>query len=190
MLELFIVIAVLVLDQASKIICAAWLPTLPNHIYPLIDGVFELAYVENRGAAFGVLQNARWFFIVLTVAACAALIWFMVKRRGKLHRLMRVCLALIVAGALGNFIDRLFLGYVRDMFYFSLINFAVFNVADAAISVGGVLLVADMLFCKKGRAVLAELDGKKEAPGASETEKALPKDDPAEEPVKAERNEQ
>ena len=74
MLELFVVIAVLVLDQASKIICAAWLPTLPNHTYPLIDGVFELAYVENRGAAFGVLQNARWFFIVLTVAACAALI--------------------------------------------------------------------------------------------------------------------
>ena len=190
MLELIVVIAVLVLDQASKIICAAWLPTLPNHTYPLIDGVFELAYVENRGAAFGVLQNARWFFIVLTVAACAALIWFMVKQHHKLHKLMRVCLALIVAGALGNFIDRLFLGYVRDMFYFSLINFAVFNVADAAISVGGVLLVIDVLFCKKGKAVLAELDGKKDAPGSSETEKVLPKEDPVEEPVEAERNEQ
>ena len=100
------------------------------------------------------------------------------------------CLALIVAGALGNFIDRLFLGYVRDMFYFSLINFAVFNVADAAISVGGVLLVIDVLFCKKGKAALAELDGKKDVPVSSETEKVLPKEDSVEEPVEAERNEQ
>ena len=151
MLELIVVIAVLVLDQASKIICAAWLPTLPNHTYPLIDGVFELAYVENRGAAFGVLQNARWFFIVLTVAACAALIWFMVKQHHKLHKLMRVCLALIVAGALGNFIDRLFLGYVRDMFYFSLINFAVFNVADVFVCAGALLVALSALKSEAGR---------------------------------------
>lgn len=64
------------------------------------------------------------------------------------------------------------MGYVRDMFYFSLIDFAVFNVADAAISVGGVLLVADLLFSKKGKAFLAEFD-KKEVPDAAKMEKRL-----------------
>lgn len=160
MLELFILIVVLVLDQASKIACAAWLPTLQNHTYPLIDGVFELAYVENRGAAFGMLQNARWLFIPLTIVACVALVWLLIKKRGSMPVMLRVCVALIVAGALGNFIDRLFLGYVRDMFYFSLIDFAVFNVADAAITIGGIFLVVELLFTKEGRAFFAELDKK------------------------------
>ncbi len=161
MLELLIIIVTLVLDQASKIIAADWLPGLPNATYPLFDGVFELSYVENRGAAFGMLQNARWLFILLTLVACGALIYLMIKKHAQMHKMLRVCLSLIIAGALGNFVDRLFLGYVRDMFYFSLIDFAVFNVADAAISVGGVLLVADLLFSKKGKAFLAELDKKK-----------------------------
>ena len=166
MLELLIIIVTLVLDQASKIIAADWLPGLPNATYPLFDGVFEHSYVENRGAAFGMLQNARWLFILLTLVACGALIYLMIKKHAQMHKMLRVCLSLIIAGALGNFIDRLFLGYVRDMFYFSLIDFAVFNVADAAISVGGVLLVADLLFSKKGKAFLAEFD-KKEVPDAA-----------------------
>lgn len=108
MLELLIIIVTLVLDQASKIIAADWLSGLPNATYPLFDGVFELSYVENRGAAFGMLQNARWLFILLTLVACGALIYLMIKKHAQMHKMLRVCLSLIIAGALGNFVDRLF----------------------------------------------------------------------------------
>lgn len=155
MLEILIFIFVLALDQVSKALCAAWLPTLPGKTYPLIEGVFSLTYVENRGAAFGMLQNQRIFFLILTVAMCAAMVWFLIKERGKMHWLMRAAIALIIAGALGNFIDRLFLTYVRDMFYFELINFAVFNVADSAITVGATALILDLLFFK-GRKYFAD----------------------------------
>ena len=80
MLELILFIAIIVLDQVSKALCAVWLPSLPNQAFPLIDGVFELAYVENRGAAFGMLQNARWLLIALTVIVCGAMIWFLIKK--------------------------------------------------------------------------------------------------------------
>lgn len=182
MLEILIVIAILVLDQASKIACAAWLPTLPGKNYPLFEGVFELSYVENRGAAFGMLQNARWFFIVLTVAACAAILWVMIKKRSLLHRTARICFALILAGAVGNLIDRVFLGYVRDMFYIALIDFAVFNVADAAISIGGVWLVLDLLFSQKGKALMAMLDDKRPKSEVSPADgQAAPEDAAADE---------
>ncbi len=153
----FIALAVLALDQASKYLCAAWLPTLPNGTFPLIDGVFALSYVENRGAAFGMLEDARAFFIVATVLVCGAVIYFAVKEYKRLPALMKVSLALILSGALGNFIDRVFLGYVRDMLYFELINFPVFNVADSAICIGAALLILDLYFFK-GKAYMAQLD--------------------------------
>ncbi|MBE5785249.1 MAG: signal peptidase II [Clostridiales bacterium] len=158
MLELLIIAAILIIDLVSKHITAAWLPTLPGGNFPLINGVFELSYVENRGAAFGMLQDARWFFIVLTLVAVGILGWFIVKYRGCMHVRARIALALILSGAVGNFVDRLFLGYVRDMFYFSLINFAVFNVADAAITVGGIGIVIDSVFTPKGRKFLRMID--------------------------------
>ena len=194
MLEILIVVLVIAADQATKAIAAKILPTLADSTYPLWEGVFHFTYVENRGAAFGMLQNKRIVFLVITSISIVLMIWLLISQRKRkpaaMPVLARAGIALILAGAVGNMIDRIWLGYVRDMLSFTLINFAVFNVADAAISVGGVLLVIDVLFCKKGKAVLAELDGKKDAPVSSETEKVLPKEDPVEEPVEAERNEQ
>lgn len=148
MLEIVVIMVVLMLDQGSKIIAADWLTTLPDSTYPLIKDIFHLSYVENRGAAFGMLQNGRVYFLIVTVIVCAAIAVFLIKRRGKLHFLLRFSLALIVGGALGNFIDRAYLGYVRDMFYAVCINFAVFNVADSAICIGSVLLFLDLMFFK------------------------------------------
>lgn len=148
MLEIIIILAIVMLDQGSKLICADWLTTLPENTYPLIKNVFHLTYIENRGAAFGMLQNGRVFFLIITVVVCAAIAFYLFRSRGRLHFLMRFSLALILGGAIGNFIDRAYLGYVRDMFYAVCINFAVFNVADSAISVGTVLLLLDMLFFK------------------------------------------
>ena len=167
MLEIILFIAVLALDQGSKAFFASWLQALPNSTHALIPGVFSFTYVENRGAAFGMLQNKIVLFAVMTVLVCGAMVYILIRERAKMHVFMRVCLALILAGAIGNFIDRVFLGYVRDMFYFELIDFAVFNVADAAISVGAGLLILDILFFK-GKRYLAD----KPAPGgAGEGEK-------------------
>lgn len=151
MLVIIIAALVVAVDQITKAMAASWLVGLPGQSYHLWPGVFHLTYAENRGAAFGMLQNGRWFFLITTVIACGVIIWFLRKERGKMHQLMRVTLALILGGAIGNFIDRLFLGYVRDMLDATIINFAIFNVADSAVSVGCVLLFIDLLFLKGKR---------------------------------------
>ncbi|HWR18485.1 MAG TPA: signal peptidase II [Clostridia bacterium] len=148
MLEIIIIALFIALDQVFKVVCANWLTALPGNSYPLWKDVFHLTYVENRGAAFGMLQNARWLFIIVTILACIAIAYWLIKKHKGLHTLMRISLSLIIAGALGNLIDRVLLGYVRDMFSFVLINFAVFNVADSAVSIGTVLLIFDLLFYK------------------------------------------
>lgn len=116
----------------------------------LINGVLEMTYVENRGAAWGMLQGARVAFIILTAVFLLAAVYFYFKRRKELNRLSTVIIALIFAGALGNLIDRTVYGYVRDMIYFSLIDFPVFNIADSAIVIGTGLLIIQTLFCRNG----------------------------------------
>ena len=146
MLSIIVILAVVALDQITKIICAGSLGL--GEGIDIIKGVLSITYVENRGAAFGILQNAQAFFIIATILACGALAYFMIREYSKMHTLMRISLALIFAGALGNFIDRVILGYVRDMIYFELINFPVFNIADSAICVGAAILIIDVLFFK------------------------------------------
>jgi len=157
MLEILVILAVLSADQVSKALCASWLPGLTGGSYTIIKDVFYLFYTENRGASFGILQNARWFFIAVTIIFCTLIALFMIKERKNLHRLMRLSLSLILAGAIGNFIDRLFLGFVRDMFYFKPINFPVFNLSDTAITIGATLLILDILFFR-GKDVLSSFE--------------------------------
>lgn len=151
MLVILVAAAVVALDQVVKALSVSLLTALPAYTYPLWPGVFHLTYTENRGAAFGMLQNGRWLFIAATVVACGAIVWFLWKERRRMHPLLKVALALILGGALGNLIDRVFLGYVRDMFYAVVINFAIFNVADSAVCVGCGLLFIDLLFLKGKR---------------------------------------
>lgn len=109
---------------------------------PLIDGVLEFLYVENRGAAFGMLQNAKWFFAAVAVTAIVFIGVFLIKMPATRRMLpMRICLIMISAGAAGNLIDRIRLSYVRDFIYFSLIDFPVFNVADMYVTVSTFLMV-------------------------------------------------
>ena len=148
MLIVIIVAAILVVDQITKALAVKLLTQLPAYTYPLWQDVFHLTYTENRGAAFGMLQGGRWFFIVATVVVCGGVIWFLYKDRKGMHLLMKIALALILGGARGNFIDRVWLGYVRDMFSAVIFNFAIFNVADMALSIGCGLLFLDLLFLK------------------------------------------
>lgn len=153
-------VLVLAADQLSKCWAETWLRA--NGEYRIWDGVLHLKYIENRGAAFGMLQGGKWFFLIVTAAACAAILCFLIKERKRLHFMMTFSLCLLLSGAVGNLIDRVMLGYVRDMIYVAAINFAVFNVADMAVTVGCGLLVIDMLFFK-GKKYLDMLDKKPDA---------------------------
>lgn len=112
------------------------------------DGVFELRYLENRGAAFGMLQNRQSFFIILTVLVLLLVGWLYLKRipNDRHFFMMNAIAVLFFAGAVGNFIDRVVQNYVVDFFYFKLINFPIFNVADIYVTVAAFLLIVLGLF--------------------------------------------
>ncbi len=115
----------------------------------LWPGVFELTYVENRGAAFGMLQDQRWLFTVLTSIVILGLVYVYFRLLpDRKFRLTRVCCIGVMAGAIGNLIDRTMLHYVVDTFYFKLIDFPVFNVADCYVVVCGILFCL-MAFLQK-----------------------------------------
>ncbi|HEL2738618.1 TPA: signal peptidase II [Streptococcus suis] len=113
-------------------------------VEPFIKGFMSLAYLRNYGAAWSILQNQQWFFTIVTIVAVTGLIWYYLKQiKGNLWTLFS--LTLMIAGALGNFIDRIRLGYVVDMFHLDFISFPVFNVADMCLSVGvGILFICIM----------------------------------------------
>lgn len=140
-----LVAVLIIIDQITKRIAVNVLAD--GLRIPLINGVLEFTFVQNRGAAFGIMQNALPFFVVITMAALCVITYFLLHIPSQKRYLpLRICLCFIAAGAIGNFIDRLRLSYVRDFIYFSLIDFPVFNVADIYITCATILLVLLMLF--------------------------------------------
>ncbi len=138
-----IVAAVLiVLDQLVKTWTVATIAL--DTVEPFLPGFMSLAYLRNYGAAWSILQNQQWFFTIVTLVVVTALIWYYIKQiQGNIWTLFS--LSLMIAGALGNFIDRIRLGYVVDMFHLDFISFPVFNVADICLSVGvGILFICIM----------------------------------------------
>ncbi len=139
------VVALIILDQITKL--AAQNLLRGQDAYRIIPGVFELQYLENRGSAFGLLQGQRVFFVVM--AGLMVFIIPYVYYRIPLTRrfwYLRVIACLFLAGAVGNAVDRLIHGYVIDFFYFSLIDFPIFNVADIYVTASTFLLIILMLF--------------------------------------------
>lgn len=136
------------LDQWTKHLAVRFLKGKNPVI--LIKGVFELTYLENRGAAFGLFQNQRIPFLVLTMFVMAGILYVYVKipKRGRFLP-VRLISAGLLSGAAGNMLDRLFHGYVVDFFYFSLIDFPVFNVADIYVTVSMAILVILWIFYYK-----------------------------------------
>ena len=118
-----------------------------NDSIPLIDNVFELHYIRNAGAAWGVMQNKQLFFYLTTVFVFIFLIIIYLKlARSDRFKDLRILSVIILSGALGNFIDRVRLKYVIDFLYFKLINFPVFNVADIYVTTGFILLIFLLFF--------------------------------------------
>ena len=109
-----------------------------NQVIKAIPGLFSLTYLQNRGAAFSILQ--KYFFVILTVLVIGAALVYLVKNYQKSLWLV-LSLVLIISGGIGNFIDRVHLGYVVDMVQLDFIDFAIFNVADSYLTVGVLLLI-------------------------------------------------
>ena len=134
----------ILLDRGVKILSVAFLKNHPP--VDVIPGVFRLNYAENTGAAFSIFRGERTFFIILTVVVLA-LVAFVLYKGWIRSTFGYWAIALCVSGALGNFIDRLLYGYVVDMFEPTFIRFAIFNVADIFLTIGGILLAVYLLFC-------------------------------------------
>ncbi len=163
MLETIIVLSFVGLDQLVKYLTDTHLMPIGSSV-PLWKDVFHFTSAHNTGAAFGMLSGSRWLLITVSLLSCAVLVGFLIKKGRHQHLLLRISLALILAGALGNLIDRIVLGYVRDMLDFRLINFAIFNVADSCVTIGAFLLAFDISF-GKGK-VLLQPDCKQPENGA------------------------
>jgi signal peptidase II len=145
---LMTIAALVAFDQFTKYLAVRYLSEgTPNELLP---GVLSLTYLENRGAAFSILQNQQWFFCILTtVFLILAAVSLYRLPQGAKYRPLTAGVALLTAGAVGNFIDRIVHRYVVDFIYFELINFPVFNVADIYVSVSVIAMCLLMLFVYK-----------------------------------------
>jgi signal peptidase II len=130
-------VAVVILDQITKRIAEHYLPLQPDHSISIIGELLRLTYVQNRGAAFGILQNQSILFVIVGVAVIGAIL-VSYRYFPKMSLLLNVALGLQLGGAIGNLSDRIRLGYVVD--FVDVAIWPVFNVADSAIVIGvGVL---------------------------------------------------
>lgn len=147
MLYYLLAAALVVLDQLVKFLVRANIPL--GEGVPFIPHILQLTYYQNTGAAFSIFEQHTWILTLISAAASVLLIVLLAKKTFN-HPFAMVSLALVLAGAVGNLIDRLFLGYVTDMFQTLFMNFPIFNVADICIVCGGIAFcVYFLLFCKE-----------------------------------------
>ncbi len=142
------------LDQLTKWLAVTYLK--PIRSYPLWENVFHLTYVQNRGAAFGMLSDNRWVFLILSTLGILAILAYLLWDK-ELDFFAFTSLACVAGGGIGNMIDRVAYGYVVDFLDFTLIDFAVFNVADSFVCCGVVLFVIAFV-----RSMVKEEKSKKE----------------------------
>ena len=137
------VIAILiVLDQLVKSYVVQNISL--GEIKSWIPNLVSLTYLQNRGAAFSILQDQQFLFAIITLVVVVGAIWYLHKHMEDSFWMV-LGLTLIIAGGLGNFIDRVSQGFVVDMFHLDFINFAIFNVADSYLTVGVIVLLIAML---------------------------------------------
>lgn len=146
----FVYIALIViLDQVTKFAAKTNLKSVNN--IDLIPGIFSLSYVENRGAAFGLFKDNKILLVGVTTLVTIFIIYYIIKYKD-VNKYFRLSLILIAAGAIGNLIDRIVLGYVVDFFHFyirDVFDFPVFNIADISVVCGTILLTLNMIFVKE-----------------------------------------
>ena len=137
-----VIVALITLDQWVKFEIVKNIQL--GGVKPFIPKILSLTYLRNTGAAFSILENQQWLFAVITLVVIGAAIWYLSKHiKGSVWLLS--ALSLIIAGGIGNFIDRMRQGFVVDMFQLDFINFAIFNVADSYLTIGVLVLIVMML---------------------------------------------
>lgn len=147
-IDLVVLVCSIGLDQLTKYLAVIFLKN--QSAFPIIHGVLEFNYLENRGAAFGMLQNQKWFFIFIAVIILGVICYILYKTpEEKKYNYLHIILILIAGGAIGNMIDRIRLDYVVDFIYFKLINFPIFNVADIYVTCCTIILIILLLFVYK-----------------------------------------
>lgn len=147
-LDFIFMCLLIVADQYTKAWAVVTLKDKPA--IPIISGILELNYLENRGAAFGMMQNQKIFFIFVAIVILGCIVYMLVKApASKKYMILHILLTFIAAGAIGNMIDRLSLNYVVDFIYIKAINFPIFNVADIYVTCATIILVLVLLFVYK-----------------------------------------
>jgi signal peptidase II len=142
-LIIVLIIGSIGLDQLTKLLSVRLLKPLGS--VPIIKGVLHLTYLENEGAAFGMLSDHRWVFMTVSTVAILLMAGYLYMGYSQ-NKLYGISLSLIVSGGIGNMIDRIALGYVVDFIDFCLIDFAIFNGADSFVCIGaGMLILALVL---------------------------------------------
>ncbi|MGL4796653.1 MAG: signal peptidase II [Paraclostridium sp.] len=142
MVYILTIVALIVIDQISKYLALNNLAQIGS--IPIIENIFHLTYVENRGAAFGMFQDNQIIFIIVALGASIVGLYYLYKK--KLNWIGNLGIVLIISGAIGNLIDRVRLGFVVDYFDFRFIWDYVFNVADIFVVVGTILLCIYIMF--------------------------------------------
>ncbi|EGG38307.1 MULTISPECIES: signal peptidase II [Paenibacillus] len=145
MVYYLIAFVLFLIDQGTKYLIATRLELYEQ--IPVIGDFFLITSSRNRGAAFGILQDQLWFFIIVTIIVVGGIVWYLRKVSKEGRKLLPTALALVLGGALGNFIDRLIMGEVVDFlqFNFGSYTFPIFNIADSCIVIGVGLIILDTL---------------------------------------------
>ncbi|MBQ3490319.1 MAG: signal peptidase II [Clostridia bacterium] len=146
LLWILIITASVILDQVTKLIVVNTMEYGQSIV--LIKKIFSFQYIHNYGAAWGMFSDHRWVFMVITSLALIAMPIILYRYR-KLHFLFGLSLSLFIGGAIGNMIDRIFLGYVVDFLQFTFIDFPIFNVADICVVFGAIIMMIYVIFFDK-----------------------------------------
>ena len=141
-------ILAIALDRYTKLLAKSHLKG--NKPFVIIDKILELIYTENRGAAFGIMQEKQLFFFIITAAVMLAILYVIFKLpTDKRYNPLLIALSFVFSGAVGNLIDRVTNSYVIDFIYFMPINFPVFNVADIYVTLSAISLIILFFFVYK-----------------------------------------
>lgn len=144
-MEIIIIILGLIADRVSKILAVSKLKS--GFEFVIIKNFFSFSYLENRGAAWGILGGKRIFLIIVTITVIILMVYYIIKKKPE-SKLMRISFSLIISGALGNLFDRVFKGYVVDFILFhykDVYYFPTFNAADTMVVIGTALLILYVL---------------------------------------------
>ena len=148
MISVFIIIIAVAADQISKYIVSANMEI--GDSFSFIKYIFNITYLTNTGAAFGMLKDHRWIFMIasaIAIAIMAAVLIYFIRR--KEFFLLQIALALMISGGIGNMIDRVYRGYVVDFLEFDFVNFAIFNVADSCVTIGCAVCIIFIIIKRK-----------------------------------------